>query len=153
MRGRLSRTDVQAALEDLRNRTLCGMRTDFARLIYLASTRDYNTGRYYHDGLAFQFSEEVAGKALAQAHAEVFLDLALSPLENLVDQLQLYLRSAGAEAGEILRAWEKLQPYRVVIPLDSDALTAALFSGNVKLALAIVEFRQRSHHRQDPQSA
>jgi len=153
MPGRLSRTDVQAALEDLKNRTPCSMGTEFARLIYLASTRDYNTGRYYHDGLAFQFSEEAAEKALAEAHAEVFRDIALGSLENLVDQLQLYLHSVGADPGETLRAWDKLEPYRVAIPVDSDALTAALFSANVKLALAIVEFRQRSRHRQDPQSA
>jgi hypothetical protein len=145
MPGRVTRTDVRAALEDLKNRTLSGMGTEFARLIYLASTRDYNTGRYYHDGLAFEFSEEAAGKALAEAHAEVFLDLALGSLENLVDQLQLYLRSVGAEPGEILRTWEKLQPYRVAIPMDSHALTAALFFANVKLALAIVESRQKEH--------
>jgi hypothetical protein len=152
MPGRLSRMDVQAAFEDLKNRTLSGMGTEFARLIYLASTRDYNTGRYYHDGLAFQFSEETAGKALAEAHTEVFLDLALGSLESLVDQLQLYLRSVGAEPGEIVRVWEKLQPYRVAIPMDSDALTAALFSANVKLALTVVESRQKGQPP-DPQSA
>jgi hypothetical protein len=80
--------DVEAAREDLNKRTLAKIRLDFARLIYLASTRDYNTGRYYHDGLAFQFSEAVAAQALSDAHEEVFTDLALSPLKDLVDQLQ-----------------------------------------------------------------
>lgn len=144
MPGRLTRTDVVAAREDLKNRTLAKIGIDFGRLIYLASTRDYNTGRYYHDGLAFQFSEEVAGWALAEAHREVFMDLALGPLEELVDQLQLYLHSVSTEPKEIIRAWEKLEPYRVAIPVDSDPVTAGLFLANVKIALAIVESRQQA---------
>lgn len=144
MRGRLTRTDVEAAREDLKNRTLASIGLKLGRLLYLASTRDYNTGRYYHDGLAFHFSEEVAGKALAEAHREEFISLALGPLEDLVDQLQLYLRSVGAEPEEILRAWEKLEPYRVAIPIDCHPLTGSFFLANVKIALAIVESRQQA---------
>lgn len=144
MPGRFTRTDVEAAREDLQMRTLARIGVEFARLIYLASTRDYNTGRYYHDGLAFQFSEEVAGRALAETHREVFMHLALSPLEDLVDQMQLYLQSVGSEPREILRTWDKLEPYRVAIPVDSDPVTASLFLANVKIALAIVESRQQA---------
>jgi hypothetical protein len=144
MQGRLTRTDVEAAREDLKNRTLASIGLKLGRLLYLASTRDYNTGRYYHDGLAFHFSEEVAGKALAEAHREEFIGLAVGPLEDLVDQLQLYLRSVGAEPEEIFRTWQKLEPYRVAIPIDCDHLTASLFLANVKIALAIVESRQQA---------
>ena len=42
---------VQAAYDDLLNRSLSKISCDLARLIYLASTRDYNTGTYHHDGL------------------------------------------------------------------------------------------------------
>lgn len=141
MSGRVSGTNVEAAREDLNNRTLARIGPEFARLIYLASTRDYNTGRYYHDGLAFQFSEEAAAQALSDAHREVFQDLALSPLEGLVDQLQAYIRSVGVEANEVIRAWESLEPYRIAIPIGSDPLTTSFFLANVKIALAIVESR------------
>jgi hypothetical protein len=134
--------DLEAAREDLKIRTLAKIGVEFARLIYLASTRDYNTGRYYHDGLAFQFSEEVAGKALAEAHREIFTDLALGPLEELVDQVQLYFSTVAAEQNETIRVWQKLEPYRVAIPVDSDPLTAGLFLANVKIALEVVESRQ-----------
>ena len=144
MTGRITRTDVEAARQDLGNRSLVHIGTEFGRLIYLASTRDYNTGRYYHEGLAFQFSEVVAGEALSQAHREVFMDLALRPLENLVEELQIYVQSVGTEPGEIIRAWEKLEPYRVAIPVDSDPLTAGLFLANVKIALAIAESRRQA---------
>ena len=52
--------DVGQAVTDLTNRTLSRLPGDFSRLVYLASSRDYNTGQYYHDGLAFHFSESVA---------------------------------------------------------------------------------------------
>ncbi len=144
MRGRLTRTDVQAAREDLKNRTLARIGLKFSRLLYVASTRDYNTGRYYHDGLAFQFSEEVAEKALTEVHKEEFFSLALGPLEDLVDQLRLYIRSVSTEPGEILQLWERVEPYRVAIPRECDPLTAKLFLANVKIALAIVESRQET---------
>ena len=144
MSGRVSRMDVEAAREDLNKWTLAKIRLDFARLIYLASTRDYNTGRYYHDGLAFQFSEAVAAQALSDAHQEVFMDLALSPLKDLVDQLQAYLRSVGAESDDVVRVWDRLEPYRVAIPTESDPLTTSFFLANVKIALAIVRSRERA---------
>jgi hypothetical protein len=144
MAERLKRMDVVAASEDLKNRTLAKIGVQFGRLIYLASTRDYNTGRYYHDGLAIQFSEGVAAEALAEAHREVFVNLTLGPLEEFVDQLQLYLLSVGTEPQKIIRTWGKLEPYRVAIPADSDPLTASLFLANVKIALAIVDSRQKA---------
>jgi len=144
MSGPFHRTDMEAARENLNNRTLAKIGLEFARLIYLASTRDYNTGRYYHDGLAFQFSEAVAAQTLSEAHKEVFTDLALSPLEDLVDELQAYLRSVGAESSEVIRAWERLEPYRVAVPTESDPLTTSFFLANVKIALAIVESRERA---------
>lgn len=144
MRGRLTHADVDRALQDLRRRTLAPIGYSFGRLVYLASTRDYNTGIYYHDGLAFQFSEEIARQALSEAHEEAFLDLALLPLEELAQQIQLYIESVGTEPINVVRSWEKLQPYRVVIPAEADALTAGLFLANVKIALPIVESRLRA---------
>ena len=55
MEGCLKFAEVEAACQDLNLRTLVHIHGDFARLVYLASMRDYNTGEYYHDGLAWQF--------------------------------------------------------------------------------------------------
>ncbi len=65
----------QAAYDDLLQRSLSKISCDLARLIYLASTRDYNTGTYHHDGLAARFSPDVAGKALEMAHRQIFYQL------------------------------------------------------------------------------
>ena len=89
MRTKFTRMDVEAAKEDIRNHTLAPIKNDFGRLIYLASTRDYNTGKYYHDGLAFQFSEPTAERALAACHHEVFEQLLECPLEDFVCQLRV----------------------------------------------------------------
>ena len=75
---------VEEALRDLRNRTLARLDGDFAKLVYLASTRDYNTGRYVHDGLSFRFPQPVVERAMAAAHLEVFANLVLSPLRAFV---------------------------------------------------------------------
>lgn len=135
---------LEAAIEDLENRTLRRIGFSFGRLVYLASTRDYNTGRYYHDGLAFQFSAEVATQALAQVHREVFFELALCPLRDLTQQIQRYVLSAGAEPRDVIRGWKRVEPYRVVVPLEADPLTAGLFLANVRTALSIVESRLQS---------
>lgn len=133
---------VQAAYDDFLTRSLSKLPCDLARLIYLASTRDYNTGTYHHDGLASRFSPEVAAKALEIAHRQIFLQLSAYSLEELVEQLRIYFASSRDEATEILRMWQKLEPYRIAIPVEVNPAVARLFLSNVRLALAIWRSRQ-----------
>jgi hypothetical protein len=150
--GRPTRMMVHQAVQDILNRTLGGISDDFGRLICLASTRDYNTGRYHHEGLASRFSDEVAESALAACHLEIFRQLSLSSLEDLVRQLESYLASTGASPTEVVEAWEKLQPYRVTIPLECDPLSAEVFFSNIRIALAILR-RRRRNVAQGPRSS
>jgi len=90
MHGELKHADVEVARRDLADRTLAKIRGDFARLIYLASMRDYNTGEYHHEGLACRFTECVAGRAIASCHRDAFRRLVLCSLKELVEQLELY---------------------------------------------------------------
>ncbi len=138
----------QLAYDDLLNRSLSKISCDLARLIYLASTRDYNSGTYHHDGLAVRFSPEVACKALEIAHRRVFRQLAAYSLEELVQQLQIYLDCSHESPAEVLRTWQKLEPYRVAIPVEVNPAVARLFLSNVRLALAIWRHRQE----QDPKN-
>jgi hypothetical protein len=133
---------VQAAYDDLLHRSLSKISCDLARLIYLASTRDYNTGAYHHDGLAARFRPDVAGKALEIAHRQVFYRLAAFSLEELVEQLRIYLDCSHESASNVLRTWQKLEPYRIAIPLEVNPAVARLFLSNVRLALAIWRWRQ-----------
>ena len=132
---------VGEAYDDLLRRSLSRVGGDLARLIYLASTRDYNTGKYHHDGLAARFDAEVACQALEFAHRETFQRIAAASLEQLVSELESYLNSSHQSREDVLRAWQKLEPYRVALPVDVNVAVAQLFMSNVKLAVAILQRR------------
>jgi hypothetical protein len=130
---------VEEAYDDLVGRSLSRINGDLARLIYLASTRDYNTGKYHHDGLAARFQMEIACQALELAHRQIFHQVAAYSLEALVREVELYTSSSRQSREEILQVWQKLEPYRVALPVDVNAAVAQLFVSNIKLALAILE--------------
>ena len=133
---------VSSARRDLHDRTLRKIAVPLERMVYLGSLRDYSSGRYYHDGLAMRFSEKIAAEALKQEHIEVFLELAHSSLQSLVDQLSRYLDSTQEDRSESLRTWEHLEPYRVIVPLGADRVAIRLFVSNVRFAVAILAAQQ-----------
>jgi hypothetical protein len=133
--------DVQQAAEDLRRRSLSEFPRPLDRLIYLASMRDYNTGLYYHDGLASRFSQEVACEAMADCHREAFRQLVGCSLADLVGQMEAYMASTHTSPVDFLTAWRGLEPYRVAVPVESDPLSAQFLFSSFKIALAILESR------------
>ena len=141
MRAPAKRMDVLAAADDLRRRTLLEMTQPLERLIYLASMRDYNTGLYYHQGLAARFSEEAACEALAGCHREAFEELVDASLEELVHELEAYLQGTRVAPSDFVAAWKELEPYRVAVPVGIDSLSSELVFSNLKVALAILESR------------
>src|SRR5215472_15958640 len=151
MYGELKNEDVEKAHRDL-DRTLTRLEGDFARLVYLASMRDYNSGEYHHDGLACQFTEKVAGKAIESCHREAFRREALCSVKELVEQLELYAHSNCLTSSELVRIWQKLQLYRLFVPMECTPFAARFFALNIKAAVAILQSRQLRAHR-EPQSA
>lgn len=139
---RLVDLDAQKAYDDLWHRTLSKISGDLNRLVYLASTRDYNSGRYHHAGLEAVFGFEPVRRALETAHLELFWKLCRSSLKELVSELELYMHGSGESPDDLLRAWRSLQPYRVAIPLDVDPLAAHLLLSNLKLGLEVLQKRR-----------
>jgi hypothetical protein len=137
--SRIRNLEVEAAIEMIKRRELSGLRSEFSGLSYLSSTRDYNSGRYYHEGLARRFSEEAMETALAACHEEVFDRLVYFPLAELVRQLRIYVSVIPEAPANILRAWSRLEPYRILMPMSSDRLSAELFVSNVRMALTILQ--------------
>jgi hypothetical protein len=130
------------AYDDLVSRTLSGLHCDLARLIYLASTRDYNSGMYHHDGLAGRYGAEAARVALRAAHKDIFYRLVSLSLEELVAELENYVRISREAPNGLIHAWQELEPYRVAVPMDVDSTMVQLFLSNIKLALEILQFRR-----------
>ena len=146
MSAEVKLVSLQEAYDDLLNRTLSRIPCNLGRLIYIASTREYNTGNYYHEGLASRFSPEVARKALEMAHRQAFYEVCAFSLEDLVSDLEIYFQSTREDPQECRRAWQKLEPYRIAIPIDENVTVLRLFSSNLRLALAILRFRQEPSH-------
>jgi hypothetical protein len=146
-------TNVELAADDLRRRTLSHMPSPLERMIYLGSTRDYNTGLYYHDGLASRFSDEVACEALANCHREAYRRLLGSSVEDLVRQMDSYVRSTHPAPRDFIAAWKSLQPYRVAVPAGTDPLAVEFLCANVRTALAIWEGNQDGRSRQRPDAS
>ena len=128
----------EAAVRDLEERTLPALRGELTRLVYLASTRDYNTGRYQHDGLAHRFTPDAAQTALRRCHEATFRTLVFSSLRDVVRELDVYAQAAPEGPDQVLDAWRRLEAYRVLIPAGCDSLAGQLFVSNVKIALEIL---------------
>lgn len=131
--------EVEAAIEEIKRRELSGLGSEFSGLTYLASVRDYNSARYYHEGLARRFTEEVMEQALATCHREVFRRLVCCSLEETVRQLDAYVRATPEPTANVLRVWTRLEPFRVLMPLGCDQLSADLFVSNVRVVLGILQ--------------
>ncbi len=130
------------AYDDLLRRTLSGVPCDLARLIYLASTRDYNSGVYHHEGLAARYGPEQARDALQVAHRDIFYGLVALSLKELVSELEVYVRSSREAPIEFIHAWQELEPYRVAVPMEADSTMVQLFLSNIRLALEVLGFRR-----------
>jgi hypothetical protein len=133
---------IRHAVEDLEHRTLSSIDTLIGRLVYVASTRDYNTGTYYHDGLTLRFDHASAQAALETCHRTLFESVLGLKLAELVDELERYLHSTGAEWSETMRSWQRFRAYQMLIPAGCDAVSTELFLSNMKVALATLHMRQ-----------
>jgi hypothetical protein len=141
MQDRVNGINLVDVVEDLKERTLARLPGEVAKLVYLASTRDYVTGRYHHDGLAFRFNEQLAEVALAVCHREVFDKMAVVSLQELVQGIEIFIQTNRTEPYKVLDTWKNLLPYRVVIPEHCDRVAREYFFSNFRMALAVLEAR------------
>ena len=130
------------AAEDLRARSLSHIDPLIGQLVFVASTRDYNSGEYSHEGLASRYGFEAAREALSQVHEAIFQDVLKLKLADLSTDLERYLQAGDADAGQMLRSWQSLKAYQLLPPADSDAISMALFCSNMKIALALLHLRR-----------
>src|SRR5262249_7524708 len=126
------------SLESEANRVFSELPNDLARLVYLASIRDYNTGRYLHPELSRSYSPEAVDEWLHIYHRRIFDNLLGVPVNDYVDQLRLYASFSGIPVSELTRTWRKLEAYKAAVPLGCDKLAVDIFYLNMFAALCIL---------------
>jgi len=128
----------RSAASDLWRNTLSQIPSVFGRLVYLASLRDDNSGRYEHHGLALVFGEEEANKVLKKSHTRVFREWLTFNLEHQKEDLERYLSGLSEDRQTVLTTWLELAPYRTLIPVTLRPLEKRLYLADLKALLVLL---------------
>lgn len=112
---------------------------DLTRMLYLASLRDCNSGRYLHPTLSMRIGTEIADEGLRACHVQVFCRLLALPISAYVSQLEEYIRYTRTEKTTVLHTWQSLQAYRATPPIVGSRLYRELFCLNVESALMVLQ--------------
>jgi hypothetical protein len=121
----------ELALHDLPN--------DLTRMLFLASLRDCNSGRYLHPQLSQTVGVEEADHVLSVCHQQIFRNLLNTPASGYALQLEEYIRYTRADRSVVLDTWQALRAYRSTVPVHATALYCELFCLNIELALTILK--------------
>ncbi len=130
--------EVERLVLDFEDRTLTGIIGFFSQLVYLASLRDYNTGRYHHYGLETRYAEEVVDEGLRQCHVRVFEELVGLPLKEQTEDLLNFFESLKEDKTRLVEVWKRLRSYQILPPADCHPLARELFDKNIEIMLRIL---------------
>jgi hypothetical protein len=130
--------EVERLVRDFEERTLAGMEGYFSQLVYLASLRDYNTGRYHHYGLEDRYAAEAVDAGLHQCHVRVFEELVAMPLREQTEDLLNFFESLKEDKARLVGVWKRLRSYQILPPEESHPLARDLFETNIEIVLRIL---------------
>lgn len=130
--------EVARVVQDFEDRTLDEMPGYFRRLIYLASLRDYNTGRYHHEGLEARYSSAAVDEGLRLCHIKIFEELEALPLKEQTKDILTFFESLREDRGSLVEAWQRLRSYQILPPGDCHPLARTLFDENTKIILRVL---------------
>jgi len=138
MNGRESQALDRRAVADVWRHTLLHIPSLFGRLTYLASLRNPNSGQYEHHGLALMFGQEESNLALKESHSKVFDDWLACGIEEQMADLELYLSDLLEDRKTVLAAWEKLTPYKNVVPAGVKPTQKRLYLSELRTILELL---------------
>jgi len=78
--------------------------------------RDSNTGHYVHHGMALMFGEEESDRAMRESHRKAFTEWLNYTLDQQKADLDLYLSGLVGSKRTLLETWQRLTPYRNLVP-------------------------------------
>jgi len=128
----------RSASTDLWRRTLSQIPSGFGRLVYLASLRDPNTGRYQHHGLAALFGPDEAHRALRLSHNASCREWLRRSLEEQKTDLDCWLATQKAQPGEIVKNWLEIEYWRTLLPESIRGAERALFIADLDALLSLL---------------
>lgn len=126
------------AMTDVWSRTLAKIPSAFGKIVYLASLRNENTGKYQHFGLSQIYSEEDADIVLRESHEETFREWLTFSLEPQKIDLEEYLSGLDDDRATVLDAWSTLVPYRRLIPARATEAERELYISDLELILELL---------------
>jgi len=129
---------VERVAADFEAKTLQPLTGHFSRLIYLASLRDYNTGRYHHYGLETRYPSEAVNQALRRCHTRVFDELVELTLERQTEDLLRFFDSLKEDPSRLVETWQHLRAYQILPPDPCHPLARELFGHNVQVILQVL---------------
>ena len=107
-------------------------------MVFLSSLRNQNNGRYEHHGLALVFGRLEASRALRRSHREAFAEWLSYNIEEQKADLDLYFSGQLEDKRTILRTWERLEPYRNVVPGSAKDVEKKLYLSDLKAILSLL---------------
>jgi hypothetical protein len=127
----------RAPAADLWRKTLSQIPTAFGKLVYLASLRDEDSGRYGHETLDRMIGLEEADRTLCQSHQQVFSQWIASSLEDQKNDLDRYICEVG---GRVQSLWQ----YRNVVPPMARDVEKQLYFTDFETLLGLLQFEHES---------
>lgn len=138
-RSRLQLELDRDAVRAVWNEKMAALPATFARLIYLASLRDVNNGRYSEPSLVEQFGAEETDKALRVCHEIVFGQWLCYRLHEQQADLELYLSALRDNKRTVLKTWLHLEPYRGLAPESAREEEKRLYVFELETSLRLLK--------------
>lgn len=107
---------IPEILQGLWARELSLIATSYGRMVFLASLRNPDSGRYEYYGCPEHISAVTVSQGLQRIHEEIFREWVGYSLERKKADIELYLAGLDISPAELVDAWLRLTPYKNLVP-------------------------------------